>query len=535
MTADAFGVDRTGISKANPLTVGRKAAQATKVGVGPGGTPTQRAAAHTGIAAGHAMTAGGVAMAGAGAAGGYALAKRPGQRPKRPVGKPMPQPVVKAATTDEVRSRNRKRTQAVLGATGAGAAASAGLVGAGGVDIARAARTYKKADLAFNFGADAKNQGLDYAARHYKGAGYHLASRAARQSTRGMKNAKRGVIVGGATLAAGLPAIAATSRKNRKDWQKVAKSNWKTIEQRERAQGRNRKNAREIASWGGLATGTGLAMAGLGTKTQSDLARMADNTRRGYRFRNSANASLRGVGVAPMKGSKASDAIRAVKAGASTPKAGAGKTALGLMAGGIAVGAAAHGVAGSRNKYHQHKINERRRANEKRSKTVAKSAFGVEHGAPISKGVVADWKKESRESKEFGRVGYTGKKGERKAAVRRIGQHQRMVRPGPDRKENWKTWGEHTAKGTAAGTALGAGIGAALAPKGYRKPAAAYGAILGAQGGAYAGSASGTAIVSGRAARRGFNESIKAGEGVRRTKKGEKVNWKGRIVPEKKK
>lgn len=155
------------------------------------------------------------------------------------------------------------------------------------------------------------------------------------------------------------------------------------------------------------------------------------------------------------------------------------------------------------------------------------NAFGIEHG-PIAKGVVADWKTDAREAKNFqkeNRVGYTGKKGERLRTVKRTGRHRRMVLPGPDRKANWKMIGEHTAKGTAGGAAAGALVGGAL----RGKAGAITGAATGGLGGFYAGTISGNALMNARANRRGMEESVKAGD-MRRIKPGEKVNWKGRIA-----
>jgi hypothetical protein len=385
---DAFGVDRTAVSKAGPMQVARSAAKATKVGVGQGGTVKQRMAAHGGIATGHATTAGGLAMGATGVATGYALAKKPKSSTPAPAKPPMA--LAKALTAEQktVKEKNRRRTTAVFGAAGAGVAAQTGLAAAGGRDVVRASKATKNAQAAYNTSRGARKQGFDHIARLAQETGDDEIKRASGLGLRGVKNLKRSTAVGAATLGLGLPAIAATSYKNQKDWKaasgKVAKADWKTIEQRERAQGRNRKNAREVASWGSTAAILGGGYTYLSPRAQSDIGRMGTNAKSGYQFRRSTNAQLGMLGVGGMPGNKAGDVVRGAKAAAATPKAGKGKTALALMAGGIAAGAGANAVAGSRNKYHQHKINERRRANHQRSKAVSKSAFGIEHGS-ISK------------------------------------------------------------------------------------------------------------------------------------------------------
>jgi hypothetical protein len=146
-----------------------------------------------------------------------------------------------------------------------------------------------------------------------------------------------------------------------KSWQEIAKAEWKTIHQREQAQGNNRRHARAVAEWGSLATTAGALQTVMGPKTQSDLHRMGESAGSGYRFRTKANQQLSSVKIAPMKGNRVGDIARGARAIRSTPKAAAGKTAAALMIGGVATAGGAHGVASARNAYHQHKINERRR------------------------------------------------------------------------------------------------------------------------------------------------------------------------------
>ncbi len=192
--------------------------------------------------------------------------------------------------------------------------------------------------------------------------------------------------------------------KPRKD--KVSKADWKTIDQRERAQRANRKVKR----------------AGESAATLGGSALVANEM---HARRTGVPSPLRGAaGDARWVGQVARGSLKegAQVAGGiarSNPRSALTAGAVGLTAGGVALAAGARG----REAYHQQKINQRRRANHKRKVVMAKSAFGVEHGDSISKAAPTKQKKASAGRQALGTVlpGYhglaAGKKGHKLRAA----------------------------------------------------------------------------------------------------------------------
>jgi hypothetical protein len=147
---------------------------------------------------------------------------------------------------------------------------------------------------------------------------------------------------------------------------------WKTIDQRSLKAAGARKKQRRALGVAGLAGGAGLALAtrGKAVPEAQQIARKAKISYRAHRLL-SPTSGVAGAGRTVFRSSMAN------------PSGGA------LLGAGAVTGGAL-GVAGSQRgveAYHQHKINQRRRAN--RSKTVSKSnsvsAFGVEHPDSIAK------------------------------------------------------------------------------------------------------------------------------------------------------
>lgn len=230
-------------------------------------------------------------------------------------------------------------------------------------------------------------EGVRSPGKGVRAVGRHLKSRRALT----LAGTGAGALYGGAVYA---------DVKERRKKGKIAKADWKTIDQRETAQRRNRRHAAQVTAAGSIAAGTGLAAMGSDRKTaaqvnnmysrgvwtykQSKLNRMDPSiwhTKRKVKNGEEVFISREPQGK---YGASAGAAVDAVKRAWREP-APRGKLALGAVIGGVGAGAAATAVAGSRNKYHQHKINQRRRANHKKRTVMAKSAFGVEHGDSISK------------------------------------------------------------------------------------------------------------------------------------------------------
>jgi len=202
---------------------------------------------------------------------------------------------------------------------------------------------------------------------------------------------------------------------------KVSKAgDWKTIDQRETAQRRNRKHAAQVGAAGSLASLAGGTYLAASPEAQRSVARGIDRAQSTYKLERMFNRSSKHLPRA---------AGKAVKASLSGKGSGRARVVTGLIGGGLATQAAAYGAAGARNSYHQKKINERRRANHARKKEImAKSAFGVEHGDSISKAAPAKQKKASTGRLALGTVlpGYhglaAGKKGHKlRAAGNEIG------------------------------------------------------------------------------------------------------------------
>lgn len=159
---------------------------------------------------------------------------------------------------------------------------------------------------------------------------------------------------------------------------KVSKAgDWKTIDQRETAQRRNRKHAAQVGAAGSLASLGGSVYLAASPEAQRSVIRGAERAKSTYKLERMFNRSKTHVPRA---------AGKAVKSALSGKGSGRAQVVTGLIGGGLAVQGAAYGAANARNSYHQKKINERRRANHTRKKEImAKSAFGVEHGDSISK------------------------------------------------------------------------------------------------------------------------------------------------------
>lgn len=154
-------------------------------------------------------------------------------------------------------------------------------------------------------------------------------------------------------------------------------SDWKTIDQRERAQRQNRKHAANAAGLGSAAAFGG-AYYGLLSRDVADQANRATrDAKSAHVARREVEAISSGATRIKSKGN-VGDAARGTKAFFAGKGKGKLRAVTGLVAGGIGTGVAANAAAGARNSYHQHKINERRRAAEGKRAAVAKNAFGVE-------------------------------------------------------------------------------------------------------------------------------------------------------------
>ena len=103
-------------------------------------------------------------------------------------------------------------------------------------------------------------------------------------------------------------------------------------------------------------------------------------------------------------------------------------------------------------------------------------------------------------------LAFSGKEG-RKTVNREARHNNRMILPGPNRKENWKTAGKHIGIGAGAGTALGGVAGAAVGGvKG-----AALGSAAGADLGANVGAATGYLKIAHRAGGQAIQHGIQSG------------------------
>lgn len=152
------------------------------------------------------------------------------------------------------------------------------------------------------------------------------------------------------------------------DSEEIAKvGNWKTIEQREMSQGRSRKTMRGA----GVVAGAGAGLAAMGMKNGGGAA----FKQVGGAMKN-VNAIHNAAKTPKLKrvADQASVVRRHIKGAMGGDPHGAGATLVG--AGLVGTGAAVGGGAKSKHSYEQHKINQRRRKNFKKS---APSAFGVMH------------------------------------------------------------------------------------------------------------------------------------------------------------
>lgn len=177
--------------------------------------------------------------------------------------------------------------------------------------------------------------------------------------------------VGGAAAAglgagAGLRAGQVLSRRKKeqptvmaKSWQEIAKAEWKTIDQRERAQRQNRKHAAGAQIAGTYAALGGGYAAVRGGKTTQQLERSANDASSAFRMRREVNA-LTGATKTAQKATPG-DFKRGTSAFFRGAGKGRAKAATAAIGGGIALGVGATAGFGARNKYHQRKINERRR------------------------------------------------------------------------------------------------------------------------------------------------------------------------------
>ena len=138
--------------------------------------------------------------------------------------------------------------------------------------------------------------------------------------------------------------------------EEIAKSEWKTIHQRERSQSRNRK----AAVWSNTAAITGAGMGLYHGATRTQHARAKSDAKSAFMLRREVNA-FSGAGApktpAALGAAKAGDVARGASAYIRGAKKGSLRTALALGVGGTAVSGGLYG----KNAYHQHKINERRR------------------------------------------------------------------------------------------------------------------------------------------------------------------------------
>jgi hypothetical protein len=135
---------------------------------------------------------------------------------------------------------------------------------------------------------------------------------------------------------------------------KVSKAgDWKTIDQRETAQRRNRKHAAQVGAAGSLASLAGGTYLAASPEAQRSVARGIDRAHFTYKIERMFNRSSKHLPRA---------AGKAVKASVTGKGSGRAKVVAGLIGGGLATQATAYGAAGARNSYHQKKINERRRA-----------------------------------------------------------------------------------------------------------------------------------------------------------------------------
>ena len=191
-------------------------------------------------------------------------------------------------------------------------------------------------------------------------AGAHLGIAAGHATTLG------GAAVGTTGVLAGAGLMHAHDKSALgKSWQEIAKSEWKTIHQREQAQRRNRK----AAEWTNTAALTGGALGLYHGATRAQHARGRADARSAFGARRELdNISGGRVASSTVKAERDSRQVKATGAtagdvarGASAYLRGKGKgslkTAVVLGVGGTAGSAALYG----RNSYHQHKINDRRR------------------------------------------------------------------------------------------------------------------------------------------------------------------------------
>lgn len=171
-----------------------------------------------------------------------------------------------------------------------------------------------------------------------------------------------GIALGHATTVGGTAMAGAGAAAGYAAGRKVSKAGgWKTIDQRERAQRRNTKRARTAASAGSLSAAVGGSML-VDSGVRREAAHVLRSGKSGFGARRKVNAQMREIGLPKVRGHLGSDVMNAGRAMKATKHTGAGKFALAAMGGGAATIAAANGAREAANGYHQHKINERRRA-----------------------------------------------------------------------------------------------------------------------------------------------------------------------------
>lgn len=296
-------------------------------------------------------------------------------------------------------AENTQGENAKAGAMGAGSvgAATGAAIGAAGMK-ARRASTHKYVETAARSPKAGKTKAAGWGDLALDGkVGRHSPVNVRRiptfPKTRG---AAVGAAVGGAAFGAyGAGVGALLEHKPKKKGKKVSKAffedvsklgEWKTIEQRERAQRGNRKvknNAIALGAGGALAVGgtTELMRPGATEK----LIRGARGIARQDKNLRSLNHAAKGAIVDFPKHDRAKYALRSAKALPGPAKVVGGAA----LAGGAALGVA--GGARGMEAYHQKKINQRRRANKARGVSKAFSEpvekFNPVRAANLSVGV----------------------------------------------------------------------------------------------------------------------------------------------------